>query len=71
MWCDTRAKEQSIRMPDEGPKNSRGPLVALGIIVLIVVAAVILIRELSASSRLQDCLLAGRSNCAPITPAEH
>jgi hypothetical protein len=54
-------------MPDEVPKNSRGPLVALGIIALIVVAAVVLTRELSASSRLQDCLLAGRSNCAPIT----
>jgi hypothetical protein len=71
MWCGTRAKERSILMPDERPGNSRGPLVAVGLIALIVIAAVVLIHELSASSRLQDCLLAGRSNCAPITPAGH
>lgn len=56
-------------MPDERPANSRGPLVAVGIIAVIVLAAVVLIHELSVSSRLQDCLLAGRSNCAPVTPA--
>jgi hypothetical protein len=54
-------------MPDGRPNNSRGALVAVAIIALIVVAAVVVIHELSASSRLQDCLLAGRSNCAPIS----
>jgi hypothetical protein len=58
-------------MPDEPPRGSRGPLIAIGIIVLIVVSAVVLIHELTATSRLQDCLLAGRSNCAPITSAGH
>jgi hypothetical protein len=58
-------------MPNERPSNSRGPLMAAGVIVLIVISAVVLIHEITASSRLQDCLLAGRSNCAPIAPAAH
>ena len=50
--------------------NRRAGLVALGVIALIAVVAWLLFRELSASSRLQDCLLSGRANCAPIaTPS--
>jgi hypothetical protein len=51
---------------DHRPGNSRGPLIAIGAVVLILIVALILVHELSASSRLQDCLLSGRTNCAPI-----
>ena len=51
---------------DRGNSGPRGLLVALAAIVIIVVAAVVLVRELGASARLQDCGLSGRSNCAPI-----
>jgi len=50
----------------ETGEGGRGPLVAVGVIVLIAVAAWLLVRELSASARLQDCVLSGRTNCAPI-----
>jgi hypothetical protein len=59
-------------MPDDQQKNnrSRGPLIALAVVVFIVLAAIVLIRELSSAARLQDCLLSGRTNCAPIEAPE-
>lgn len=47
-------------------KSARGPLVALVVVVLVLLAAIALIRELAKADRVQDCVLAGRSNCAPI-----
>jgi hypothetical protein len=46
--------------------NRRGPLVALGVVVLLFAVGWFLARELSASSKLEDCLMSGRTNCAPI-----
>ena len=51
---------------DHNNGNQRGPLIALAAIMLIVAAALLLVHELSASARLQDCVLSGRTNCAPI-----
>jgi len=47
--------------------NGRGPLVALGVVVLLLVVGWFLARELYASSKLEDCLMSGRTNCAPIS----
>jgi flagellar biogenesis protein FliO len=47
-------------------RSWRGMLVALYAIVAILLVAIFLVRELSASARLQDCLLSGRTNCVPI-----
>jgi hypothetical protein len=49
---------------DEG--NRRGPLVALGVVVFLFVIGWFLAHELYASGKLQDCLMSGRTNCAPI-----
>jgi hypothetical protein len=59
-------------MPDDQQKDnrSRGPLIALVVVVLVVLAAIVLIRELSTAGRLEDCLLSGRTNCAPIGTPE-
>jgi hypothetical protein len=46
--------------------NGRGPLVALGVVVLLFAVGWFLARELNASSKLEDCLMSGRTNCAPI-----
>jgi hypothetical protein len=48
--------------------NTRGLLVAIAAVVILLIGALILIRELRSSARLQDCLLSGRTNCAPIQP---
>ena len=49
---------------DEG--NRRGALIGLGVIVLIFVVSWLVFRALHNSSRMEDCLMSGRSNCAPI-----
>jgi hypothetical protein len=49
---------------DDG--NRRGPLVALGVVVLLFVIGWFLAHELYANGKLQDCLMSGRTNCAPI-----
>ena len=54
------------RDDDSENGNRRGPLVALGVVVLLFAVGWFLARELSASSKLEDCLMSGRTNCAPI-----
>jgi len=41
-------------------------LLALGIVVLLFVVGWILARALYANNKLEDCLMSGRTNCAPI-----
>ncbi|MGD0025880.1 MAG: hypothetical protein ABSC37_14885 [Xanthobacteraceae bacterium] len=55
-------------MADRDRQNGsrRGPLIALGIVVFLFVIGWLLARELYNSGRLEDCLLSGRTNCAPI-----
>ena len=50
---------------DEEPSR-RGPLIALLIIVIGVLGALWLTHVLSSASHIQDCVMSGRSNCAPI-----
>jgi hypothetical protein len=42
------------------------PLIGLVVVALLVVAAVYLVHALRNESNLEDCLMSGRSNCAPI-----
>ncbi len=46
--------------------NRRGALVGLGIAVVLLVVGVWLARELTAASKMQDCVMSGRTNCADI-----
>ena len=50
---------------DENP-NRRGPLIALGVVAVLFVVGWILANMLQANGKLEDCLLSGRTNCAPI-----
>ena len=34
--------------------------------VVLAIAGVVLVRELTANAKLEDCLMSGRRNCAPI-----
>ena len=40
----------------------------MGFIVILVlaIAGIVLVRELTKNAKLEDCLMAGRRNCAPI-----
>ena len=51
----------------EEPPSRRGPLVALAVIVALVFGSLYVAHILSGASRIQDCVMAGRRNCAPIT----
>ena len=52
---------------DQGGERSRaGAVIGLIVVLLLVVAAVYLVNALAQGSNLEDCLMSGRSNCAPI-----
>ncbi len=52
---------------DQGGERSRvGAVIGLIVVLLLVVAAVYLVNALRKESDLEDCLMSGRSNCAPI-----
>ena len=50
---------------DDGQSRSRA-LIGLVLVAVLVVAAVYLVHALRNESQLEDCLMSGRSNCAPI-----
>ncbi|HEY3912519.1 MAG TPA: hypothetical protein VGM07_21920 [Stellaceae bacterium] len=54
--------------PDEQrDERSRSPaVIGLIIVALLVVASVYLVHALRKESQLEDCLMSGRTNCAPI-----
>jgi hypothetical protein len=41
-------------------------LIGLVVVAVLVVAAIYLVHALRNESKLEDCLMSGRSNCAPI-----
>jgi hypothetical protein len=50
--------------PEAG--NRRASLVALGVIVALFVIGWILTHELYSNSKIEDCVMSGRTNCVPI-----
>lgn len=46
--------------------NRRSAVIALGVVVLLFVIGLLLTRELYSSGKLEDCLMSGRTNCAPV-----
>ena len=52
--------------PDEQDQSRRGSLIALAVIVILFIVGWLLARELYQGEKLEDCLLSGRTNCAPI-----
>jgi hypothetical protein len=52
----------------QGGDNRRGAVVGLVIAVVLLAVGIWLARELSSASRLQDCVMSGRTNCNVIEP---
>jgi hypothetical protein len=53
------------------PDSRRGALIGLLVTVVLVVLGLILVKVLGHAGRLQDCVMSGRTNCAPIaTPPQ-
>jgi hypothetical protein len=56
--------------PDEGNgDNRRGAIAGLVIAVVLLAVGIWLARDLSAVSKMQDCVMSGRTNCNQIDPA--
>jgi hypothetical protein len=56
-------------MDEPEPKENRRPAIAgLAIAVVLLVVGWWLARELTAASKMQDCLMSGRTNCNVIQP---
>ncbi len=55
---------------DEGDRetDARRTAALMGLIVVLslAIAGVVLVRDLRTESQLEDCLMSGRTNCAPI-----
>lgn len=52
--------------PKRESATRRQSLIALGVVVLLFVIGWFLTRELSSNQKIEDCVLSGRTNCAPI-----
>jgi hypothetical protein len=51
--------------------NRRGALIGLAVAALLVIAGWYLTNALRNQGKMEDCLMSGRSNCAPIDIPTH
>jgi len=58
--------DNNDRKPSRDAGNRRASLVALGVVVVLFVIGWILTRELYSNSKIEDCVMSGRTNCVPI-----
>jgi hypothetical protein len=57
--------------PEQDGGGSRTPAVAgLAIAAVLLVAGLWLAHQLTAASKMQDCVMSGRTNCNVIQPAQ-
>jgi hypothetical protein len=62
-------KPENIKPQDPESEGNRTPAMAgLAIAVVLLVVGLWLARELTAASKMQDCLMSGRTNCNVIQP---
>jgi hypothetical protein len=56
------------RRSTEREEDDRRTAALMGfvVILLLAIAGVVLMREIARTTRIEDCLMAGRRNCTPI-----
>ena len=50
----------------EADQRRSTALLGLIVILSLAIVGIVLVRELGKESKLEDCLMSGRTNCAPI-----
>jgi hypothetical protein len=68
MWLKWRGGV-AMDEPEQGGENRRPAIAGLAIAVVLLVVGLWLAHELTAASKMQDCLMSGRTNCNVIEPA--
>ena len=58
---------------DDRETDDRRTAALMGLVVVLslAIAGIVLVRDLGAESKLEDCLMSGRTNCAPIEVPQH
>lgn len=51
---------------DQQEETRTRAVVALAIVLALAIIAIVLVHELRTESQREDCLMSGRTNCAPI-----
>jgi len=59
------------RNDDDGGGGRRGALIGLAVCAVLVVAAYYLLNSLRNEGKIEDCLMSGRTNCAPLDIPTH
>lgn len=65
MQFDWRPVRENSRREEDAARQTAA-LMGLIVILSLAIAGVLLARELAKSTKLEDCLMSGRRNCAPI-----
>jgi hypothetical protein len=50
----------------EAEQRRSAALIGLIVVLALAIAGIVLFRELRKNAQLEDCLMSGRTNCAPI-----
>ncbi len=58
--------DNDSREPGRDSINRRASLLALGVVIVLFVIGWLLTRELYPNSKIEDCVMSGRTNCVPI-----
>jgi hypothetical protein len=60
------------RDPEEETRRNRANVAALIFAAILIAIGWLLVQKLDANGRMEDCLMSGRTNCAPIkVPADN
>jgi hypothetical protein len=70
LFCGDGAGTDTIMTDPRGGGSRRGAIAGLLIAAAMLAAGLWLARELTAASKMQDCLMSGRTNCNVIQPAQ-
>ncbi len=64
-------EDDVVPEPDADEPSRRGPLIAMIVVLVLVVGGILLSQILQHTGRIQDCVMQGRRNCAPVDSSGH
>jgi hypothetical protein len=71
LWLGSLRRMSDNRQDDDGGGSRRGAIIGLAVTALLVVAAYYLVNALHSEGKMEDCLMSGRTNCAPLDIPTH